>query len=162
MVGENEQGGEQLCQPKHLLRAFFRVNSTATNVLISMDIEEKHLDSALEDIQGENEFIAEGGESKTPNLDAYAVNLNERAEQNKLDPVIGRDTEMRRALHILSKRTKNNPILIGEAGVGKTAIVEGLAQRIFSGDVPVNMKGCTLFSLDMASLIAGASFKGEF
>jgi len=138
------------------------VNSTATNVLISMDIEEKHLDSALEDIQGENEFIAEGGESKTPNLDAYAVNLNERAEQNKLDPVIGRDTEMRRALHILSKRTKNNPILIGEAGVGKTAIVEGLAQRIFSGDVPVNMKGCTLFSLDMASLIAGASFKGEF
>ncbi len=160
--GENEQGGEQLCQPKHLLRAFFRVNSTATNVLISMDIEEKHLDSALEDIQGENEFIAEGGESKTPNLDAYAVNLNERAEQNKLDPVIGRDTEMRRALHILSKRTKNNPILIGEAGVGKTAIVEGLAQRIFSGDVPVNMKGCTLFSLDMASLIAGASFKGEF
>ena len=160
--GENEQGGEQLCQPKHLLRAFFRVNSTATNVLISMDIEEKHLDSALEDIQGENEFIAEGGESKTPNLDAYAVNLNERAEQNKLDPVIGRDTEMRRALHILSKRTKNNPILIGEAGVGKTAIVEGLAQGIFSGDVPVNMKGCTLFSLDMASLIAGASFKGEF
>lgn len=160
--GENEPGGEQLCQPKHLLRAFFRVNSPASNVLVSMDIEEKHLDQALGDIKGENEFIAEGAESKTPYLDEYAINLNERAEQNKLDPVIGRDTEMRRTLHILSKRTKNNPILIGEAGVGKTAIAEGLAQRIFDGDVPVNMNGCTLYSLDMAALIAGASFKGEF
>jgi ATP-dependent Clp protease ATP-binding subunit ClpB len=160
--GENEVGGTQKAQPKHILRAFLRVNSSATNVLLAMDIEEKHLDEALGSIKGENEFIEEGLESKTPFLDAYSINLNERAEQNKLDPVIGRDTEMRRVTHILSKRTKNNPILIGEAGVGKTAIVEGLAQRIFSGDVPVNMKGCTLYSLDMASLLAGASFKGEF
>ncbi|MDG1950245.1 MAG: AAA family ATPase [bacterium] len=160
--GENEPGGEQRAQPKHILRAFFRVNSPATNVLLSMDIEEKHLDEALGSIQGENEFIAEGVESKTPFLDQYATNLNEQAEKNELDPVIGRDTEIRRVTHILSKRTKNNPILIGEAGVGKTAIVEGIAQRIFDEDVPVNMKGCTLYSLDMAALIAGASFKGEF
>lgn len=95
-------------------------------------------------------------------LGVYAVNLNEQARAGKLDPVIGRDDEIRRVLQILSRRTKNNPILVGEPGVGKTAIAEGIAQRIMNGDVPENLKSKTLFSLDMGALIAGAKYKGEF
>ena len=95
-------------------------------------------------------------------LDRFAINLNERAKQAKLDPVIGRDDEIRRVLQILSRRTKNNPILIGEPGTGKTAIVEGLAQRIQRGDVPENLKRKSLYSLDMGALVAGAKYKGEF
>ena len=95
-------------------------------------------------------------------LNKYAINLNERAESGKLDPVIGRDDEIRRVLQILTRRTKNNPILIGEPGVGKTAIAEGIAHRIIRGDVPENLKDKLIFSLDMGALIAGAKFKGEF
>ena len=95
-------------------------------------------------------------------LEKYAVNLNERARASKLDPVIGRDDEIRRVLQILSRRTKNNPILVGEPGVGKTAISEGIAQRIINGDVPENLKTKTIYSLDMGALIAGAKYQGEF
>ena len=99
---------------------------------------------------------------KTENLQKFAINLCERAQQGKLDPVIGRDDEIRRVLQILSRRTKNNPILIGEPGVGKTAIVEGLAHRIIRGDVPENLKRKQIYSLDMGALIAGAKYQGEF
>ena len=95
-------------------------------------------------------------------LGKYAINLNERARQGKLDPVIGRDDEIRRVLQILSRRTKNNPILVGEPGVGKTAISEGIAQRIVGGDVPENLKSKEIYSLDMGALIAGAKYQGEF
>ena len=100
--------------------------------------------------------------NKTENLQRFAINLCERAQQGKLDPVIGRDDEIRRVLQILSRRTKNNPILIGEPGVGKTAIVEGLAHRIIRGDVPENLKRKQIYSLDMGALIAGAKYQGEF
>jgi ATP-dependent Clp protease ATP-binding subunit ClpB len=95
-------------------------------------------------------------------LDKYAKNLNELAQSNKLDPVIGRDEEIRRVLHILSRRTKNNPILVGEPGVGKTAIAEGIAHSIIAGDIPENLKSKIIYSLDMGALIAGAKYKGEF
>ena len=100
--------------------------------------------------------------NKPQNLEQFAINLNERARKGKLDPVIGRDDEIRRVLQILSRRTKNNPILIGEPGTGKTAIIEGLAQRIVRGDVPENLKSKTVYSLDMGALVAGAKYKGEF
>ena len=99
---------------------------------------------------------------KYQNLERFAINLIEKAKDNKLDPVIGRDEEIRRVLQILSRRTKNNPVLVGEPGVGKTAIAEGLAQRIFHNDVPENLKQKKLYSLDMGALIAGAKYKGEF
>ena len=101
-------------------------------------------------------------QQQTENLQKFAINLCERAQQGKLDPVIGRDDEIRRVLQILSRRTKNNPILIGEPGVGKTAIVEGLAHRIIRGDVPENLKNKKIYSLDMGALIAGAKYQGEF
>ena len=104
----------------------------------------------------------EYNQNKPQNLEQFAINLNERARQGKLDPVIGRDEEIRRVLQILSRRTKNNPILIGEPGTGKTAIIEGLAQRIVRGDVPENLKSKTVYSLDMGALVAGAKYKGEF
>ena len=104
----------------------------------------------------------EYNQNKPQNLEQFAINLNERARKGKLDPVIGRDEEIRRVLQILSRRTKNNPILIGEPGTGKTAIIEGLAQRIVRGDVPENLKSKTVYSLDMGALVAGAKYKGEF
>ena len=104
----------------------------------------------------------QNNQNKPQNLEQFAINLNERARKGKLDPVIGRDEEIRRVLQILSRRTKNNPILIGEPGTGKTAIIEGLAQRIVRGDVPENLKSKTVYSLDMGSLVAGAKYKGEF
>ena len=104
----------------------------------------------------------QNNQNKPQNLEQFAINLNERARKGKLDPVIGRDEEIRRVLQILSRRTKNNPILIGEPGTGKTAIIEGLAQRIVRGDVPENLKSKTVYSLDMGALVAGAKYKGEF
>ena len=104
----------------------------------------------------------QNNQNKPQNLEQFAINLNERARKGKLDPVIGRDDEIRRVLQILSRRTKNNPILIGEPGTGKTAIIEGLAQRIVRGDVPENLKSKTVYSLDMGALVAGAKYKGEF
>ncbi|GAB4029112.1 ATP-dependent chaperone ClpB [Spirosoma gilvum] len=123
---------------------------------------EKQVKAAINELRKGNSVKDQNAEAKYQSLDRYSVNLNERARTGKIDPVIGRDEEIRRVLQILSRRTKNNPILLGEPGVGKTAIVEGLAQRIVSGDVPENLKSKTIVSLDMGLLIAGAKYKGEF
>lgn len=123
---------------------------------------EKELRQAIEELRKGNKVTSQSAEDTYDALGKYAINLNERARSGKLDPVIGRDEEIRRVLQILSRRTKNNPILIGEPGVGKTAIAEGLAHRIVRGDVPENLKSKQIFSLDMGALIAGAKYKGEF
>lgn len=123
---------------------------------------EKELRQAIEELRKGNKVTSQSAEETYDALGKYAINLNERARSGKLDPVIGRDEEIRRVLQILSRRTKNNPILIGEPGVGKTAIAEGLAHRIVRGDVPENLKSKQIFSLDMGALIAGAKYKGEF
>ena len=123
---------------------------------------ENELKKAIEELRKGNKVTSQSAEDTYDSLSKYAINLNERARSGKLDPVIGRDDEIRRVLQILSRRTKNNPILIGEPGVGKTAIAEGLAHRIIRGDVPENLKSKQIFSLDMGALIAGAKYKGEF
>src|SRR5690349_14032635 len=123
---------------------------------------EKHLKAAIKELRGGEKVTDQNAETKYNSLKKYSKNLNELAQSGKIDPVIGRDEEIRRVLQILSRRTKNNPVLLGEPGVGKTAIVEGLAQRIVSGDVPENLKSKTLMSLDMGLLVAGAKYKGEF
>jgi ATP-dependent Clp protease ATP-binding subunit ClpB len=137
-------------------------DATAT-LLKDVGMTEKPLKQAIKELRGgSNSVTDQNAEAKYRSLDRYSINLNERAQNGKIDPVIGRDEEIRRVLQILSRRTKNNPILLGEPGVGKTAIVEGLAQRIVSGDVPENLKSKTIVSLDMGLLIAGAKYKGEF
>ncbi|QKZ12999.1 ATP-dependent chaperone ClpB [Spirosoma sp. KUDC1026] len=137
-------------------------DATAT-LLKDVGMTEKPLKQAIKELRGgSNSVTDQNAEAKYRSLDRYSINLNERALKGKIDPVIGRDEEIRRVLQILSRRTKNNPILLGEPGVGKTAIVEGLAQRIVSGDVPENLKSKTIVSLDMGLLIAGAKYKGEF
>ena len=123
---------------------------------------ENELRQAIEELRKGNKVTSQSAEDTYDALGKYAINLNERARSGKLDPVIGRDDEIRRVLQILSRRTKNNPILIGEPGVGKTAIAEGLAHRIVRGDVPENLKSKQIFSLDMGALVAGAKYKGEF
>ena len=125
-------------------------------------ITSKDLKSAIKELRKGEKVTSQTAEETYNSLNKYALNLNELARSGKLDPVIGRDEEIRRVLQILSRRTKNNPILIGEPGVGKTAIAEGLAHRIINGDVPENLKSKRLFSLDMGALIAGAKYKGEF
>ena len=122
----------------------------------------KELITAIKELRGGNSVTDQHAEGKYQSLSKYSINLNELASHGKIDPVIGRDEEIRRVLQILSRRTKNNPILIGEPGVGKTAIVEGMAQRIVDGDVPENLKSKILISLDMGLLVAGAKYKGEF
>ena len=123
---------------------------------------EKETRAAIEELRKGSKVNSQSAEDNYDALGRYAINLNERARNGKLDPVIGRDDEIRRVLQILSRRTKNNPILIGEPGVGKTAIAEGLAQRIVNGDVPSNLASKNIYSLDMGALIAGAKYKGEF
>ena len=123
---------------------------------------EKEMKSAIAELRKGSRVTSQSQEETYNALSKYAVNLNQQARNGKLDPVIGRDEEIRRVLQILSRRTKNNPILVGEPGVGKTAIAEGLAHRIINGDVPENLKTKQVFSLDMGALIAGAKFKGEF
>ena len=120
------------------------------------------LKKAIAELRKGSTVTSQTAEDTFDSLNRFAVNLNERAKMGKLDPVIGRDEEIRRVLQILSRRTKNNPILVGEAGVGKTAIVEGIAHRIVNGDVPENLKNRQIYSLDMGALIAGAKYKGEF
>jgi ATP-dependent Clp protease ATP-binding subunit ClpB len=144
-----------------ILALLFEKNAVAT-ILRDAGVTEKDLTAAIRELRNGNTVTEQSSDETWQSLSKYAINLNERARSGKLDPVIGRDEEIRRVLQILSRRTKNNPILIGEPGVGKTAIAEGLAHRIVRGDVPENLKSKQLFSLDMGALIAGAKYKGEF
>lgn len=161
MAFSNELGDE-FVSLEHLLYGIFMANDDASNILKDAGINEKSLKAVIEDMRKGSKVTSESAEESYNALNKYATNLNDAARKGKLDPVIGRDDEIRRVLQILSRRTKNNPILIGEAGVGKTAIAEGLAHRLVSGDIPENLKTKKLYSLDMGSLIAGAKYKGEF
>ena len=142
--------------------ALFQINSPASTILKDCGLNEKEIDSAVDELRKGRKATDQSAEETYNSLNKYAINLNERARSGKLDPVIGRDDEIRRVLQILSRRTKNNPMLIGEPGTGKTAIAEGLAQRIVRGDVPENLRSKQIFSLDMGALVAGAKYKGEF
>lgn len=154
--------GDEFVSVEHLLLAIVQGNDNAAKILKDAGLTEKDLIAAVKDLKKGSTVNSQTSETQFNALNKYAKNLNELARSNKLDPVIGRDEEIRRTLHILSRRTKNNPILVGEPGVGKTAIVEGLAIRIISGDVPENLKSKIIFALDMGQLIAGAKYKGEF
>ncbi|RZS92580.1 ATP-dependent chaperone ClpB [Aquimarina brevivitae] len=147
---------------EHLIIAIFKSKSKIAQILKDQGVTEKHLLEAINEIRNGERVTSQSAEDTYQSLNKYAKNLNQLAENGKLDPVIGRDEEIRRVLQILSRRTKNNPMLVGEPGVGKTAIAEGLAHRIIAGDVPENLKDKQIYSLDMGALIAGAKFKGEF
>ena len=153
---------DQFVTVEHLVLAMMGGEDETAKLFRQNNIKEKDLRTAIEDLRKGDRVTKQNQEDTYQALEKYAKNLNELARQNKLDPVIGRDEEIRRVLQILTRRTKNNPILIGEPGVGKTAVAEGLAQRIVSGDVPQNLLDKTIYSLDMGALIAGAKYKGEF
>ena len=153
---------DEFISTEHLLLALMQVNDDTAKTLKAAGLTEKGLITAIKDLRKGDTIQSQTQETQLNTLNKFAKNLNELARQGKLDPVIGRDEEIRRTLHILTRRTKNNPILVGEPGVGKTAIVEGLAMRIINGDVPENLRSKTIFALDMGQLIAGAKYKGEF
>lgn len=154
--------GDQYVTLEAILLAIFSIKSQASQILKDAGLTEHELAAAIEELRKGKKANDQSAEDTYNALSKYAVNLNERARSGKLDPVIGRDDEIRRVLQILSRRTKNNPMLIGEPGTGKTAIAEGLAHRIVRGDVPENLKNKQIFSLDMGALVAGAKYKGEF
>ncbi len=156
------QNGDEYVTLEALLMALFEINSSASTVLKDAGLSAGELKAAVDELRKGKKATDQSAEEQYNALSKYAVNLNERARAGKLDPVIGRDEEIRRVLQILSRRTKNNPMLIGEPGTGKTAIAEGLAQRIVRGDVPENLRSKQIFSLDMGALVAGAKYKGEF
>ncbi|MFN5357055.1 MAG: Clp protease N-terminal domain-containing protein, partial [Bacteroidota bacterium] len=147
---------------EHLLLALMSAGDGVSDALKQAGADAGRIRSAIREIRKGSRATSSGAEESYNTLEKYARNLNQLAHEGKLDPVIGRDEEIRRVLQILSRRTKNNPILIGEPGVGKTAIAEGLAHRIINGDVPENLKSKVIYSLDMGALIAGAKYKGEF
>ncbi len=154
--------GDQFVALEAMLMGLFLCKNTVSDFMKDAGITEKELGAAIDELRKGKKVTAASAEDTYNALSKYAINLNERAREGKLDPVIGRDDEIRRVLQILSRRTKNNPILIGEPGTGKTAIAEGLAHRIVRGDVPENLKSKQIYSLDMGALIAGAKYKGEF
>jgi ATP-dependent chaperone protein clpB len=154
--------GDEYVTLEALLCALFEINSPASKILKDAGLNAAELQSAIAELRKGKKATDQSAEETYNSLSKYAINLNERARQGKLDSVIGRDEEIRRVLQILSRRTKNNPMLIGEPGTGKTAIAEGLAQRIVRGDVPENLRSKQIFSLDMGALVAGAKYKGEF
>lgn len=154
--------GDEFVSLEHLLLAIFKSKSKIAQILKDQGVNEKDLNAAIQELRKGGKVTSQSVEDTYNSLDKYAKNLNQLADSGKLDPVIGRDEEIRRVLQILSRRTKNNPMLVGEPGVGKTAIAEGLAHRIVQGDIPENLKDKIIYSLDMGALIAGAKFKGEF
>ncbi|NLI71934.1 MAG: ATP-dependent chaperone ClpB [Bacteroidales bacterium] len=161
-INLSTKAGDQFVSLEYLLLALLKTNNQAGKILKDAGATEKGLETAIAELRKGAKATSPSAEETYNSLNKYAINLNEQARLGKLDPVIGRDEEIRRVLQILSRRTKNNPILIGEPGVGKTAIAEGLAHRIIRGDVPENLKSKQVFSLDMGALIAGAKYKGEF
>jgi ATP-dependent Clp protease ATP-binding subunit ClpB len=158
----SKEMGDEFVSLEHLLLSLLVVKSTVSTILKDAGMTEKELRAAINELRKGEKVTSQSSEDTYQSLEKYAINLNEAARNGKLDPVIGRDEEIRRVLQILSRRTKNNPILIGEPGTGKTAIVEGLAHRILRGDVPENLKNKQVYSLDMGALVAGAKYKGEF
>ena len=158
----SQKMGDEFVSVEPLLLALLTVNSTAARIMKDAGCTEKELQKAIQELRQGQKVQSQSADDNYQSLEKYAKNLVDLARQGKLDPVIGRDDEIRRLLQILSRRTKNNPILIGEPGTGKTAIVEGLAGRIVRGDVPENLKDKQLYSLDMGALVAGAKYKGEF
>ena len=161
-VERSQQMGDEFVSVEPILLALLTENSTASRILKDAGCTENGMLKAIQELRQGQKVQSQSGDENYQSLDKYAKNLVEQARSGKLDPVIGRDDEIRRVLQILSRRTKNNPILIGEPGTGKTAIVEGLAHRILRGDVPENLKDKQLYSLDMGALVAGAKYKGEF
>ncbi|WP_315349251.1 ATP-dependent chaperone ClpB [Prevotella melaninogenica] len=161
-VETSQKMGDEFVSIEPMLFALLAVNSTASRILKDAGCTEKEMTAAINDLRQGQKVQSQSGDENYQSLQKYARNLIEDARAGKLDPVIGRDEEIRRVLQILSRRTKNNPILIGEPGTGKTAIVEGLAERIVRGDVPENLKDKQLYSLDMGAMLAGAKYKGEF
>ena len=161
-IDYSSKSGDRYVSLEHILLALLTEKSETSFMLKNTGMTEQGLRAAIDELRKGNKVTNQSAEDSYDALSKYAINLNERARSGKLDPVIGRDEEIRRVLQILSRRTKNNPILIGEPGVGKTAIAEGLAHRIIRGDVPENLKSKQIFSLDMGALIAGAKYKGEF
>lgn len=157
-----KQFNDQFVTPEHLVLAIVQGNDATAKLLKNTGLTEKGLIAAIKELRKGDTVTSQTQSQEFNALDKYANNLNELARQGKLDPVIGRDEEIRRTLHILSRRTKNNPLLVGEPGVGKTAIAEGIAHRIIDGDVPENLKSKIIYALDMGLLIAGAKYKGEF
>lgn len=158
----SKESGDEYVSLEQIILALLQVKSNASSLLKDAGMTEKELKSAITELRQGEKVTSQSSEDTYQSLNKYAINLNEAARSGKLDPVIGRDEEIRRVLQILSRRTKNNPILIGEPGTGKTAIVEGLAHRILRGDVPENLKDKQVYSLDMGALVAGAKYKGEF
>ena len=152
---------DEFVSVEHLLLALLQGSDNTAKLLKDAGLNEKGLIAAIKDLKKGSTVSSQTSETQFNALNKYAKNLIEMARSGKLDPVIGRDEEIRRTLHILSRRSKNNPILVGEPGVGKTAIAEGLAMRIINGDVPENLKSKIIYALDMGQLIAGAKYKGE-
>lgn len=161
-IDYSKSQGDEYVSVEAMLMGILRTNCKASQILKDAGVTEKGLQAAIDELRKGQKVTDQGAEESYQALSKYAINLNDRARSGKLDPVIGRDEEIRRVLQILSRRTKNNPMLVGEPGTGKTAIAEGLAHRIVRGDVPENLKSKVIYSLDMGALVAGAKYKGEF